>query len=83
MFHSIQSTIKCFLTLFNSHLPIPTCLSLWSRRGLIAVVLLWLSAAAAAFVKFAPLAYGFVPLSRSQVKELQWKDTWDLIVHKP
>ena len=29
------------------------------------------------------LAYGYYPLSADEVKSLRWKDTWDLIIHKP
>ncbi|CAG0918698.1 unnamed protein product, partial [Notodromas monacha] len=34
------------------------------------------------FFKFLPLSYGLTELTKDQVENLRWKDTWDLIVHK-
>ena len=49
----------------------------------IAATVAWLALAAYVFWRFSVLAYGFVPLTAEEVKALQWKDSWDLIVHKP
>ena len=46
-------------------------------------VLAWLAAAGYTFVRFSVVTYGTTALSAPQVQELAWRDTWDLIVHKP
>merc|ERR1712130_996779 len=43
---------------------------------------LWCIAAIAVFYKFSALSYAASPLSSDQVRDLRWKDTWDLIIHK-
>lgn len=60
--------------------------SSWSRLAAAAfraAVCLWLVAAFVVFCRFAALSYGVEPLTAEQVQMLRWKDTWDLIVHKP
>ena len=49
----------------------------------VACIIIWLALVIYVFWRFSVLAYGFVPLSADQVKSLIWKDSWDLIVHKP
>ena len=55
----------------------------WSRRVLLCLVLAWVLLALNVFRHLSVLAYGFIPLSAEDVRSLKWKDTWDLIVHKP
>ena len=50
---------------------------------IVASILLWLLLAFAVFTRLCVLSYGFVPLTADQVRALRWKDTWDLIIHKP
>ena len=45
--------------------------------------ILWLLAIAYVFKVASVLAYGSYPLSADEVRNLRWKDTWDLIIHKP
>ena len=49
----------------------------------VGLVLAWLVAAGAVFLRFSVFSYGFVPLAAEEVKQLQWRDTWDFIIHKP
>jgi len=46
------------------------------------MVLSWMAAVVYVFAKFSVLSYGHKDLSASQVRNLRWKDTWDLIIHK-
>ena len=55
----------------------------WSSRLLLCLVLAWVTVAVYVFRQLSVLAYGFIPLSADDVRSLKWKDTWDLIVHKP
>jgi dolichyl-phosphate-mannose-protein mannosyltransferase len=54
----------------------------WIKYALKAAALGWVGVVFAVFWKFLPLTYGLTPLTKEQVEELRWKDTWDLIVHK-
>ena len=49
---------------------------------LLALISVWLASVVYTFYRLSPLAYGVIPLTADQVKDLRWKDTWDLIVHK-
>ena len=53
------------------------------QRSASALALAFCLCAGAVALRFAPLALGFVPLTGEEVRALQWRDTWDLIVHKP
>ncbi|XP_043238855.1 protein O-mannosyltransferase 1-like [Amphibalanus amphitrite] len=55
----------------------------WLRLPAAAGVLLWLAAAVYTFIRFSVVTYGTTPLSAPEVQALAWRDTWDLIVHKP
>lgn len=46
------------------------------------VVSLWALASLYVFYRFSVLAYASRPLSAQEVRDLRWKDTWDLIIHK-
>jgi dolichyl-phosphate-mannose--protein O-mannosyl transferase len=48
----------------------------------LAAVLIWIGSIVLVFYRFAPLAFGVVPLTADDVRGLRWKDTWDLIIHK-
>ena len=50
---------------------------------IVASILFWLLLAFAVFTRLCVLSYGFIPLTADQVRALRWKDTWDLIIHKP
>ena len=52
------------------------------KVAFVALVLAWLGCVVAVFYKFAPLAFGVVPLAADDVRGLKWKDSWDLIIHK-
>ena len=43
----------------------------------------WMAAVLHIFNSFSQLSSGSYPLSAEEVKTLRWKDTWDLIIHKP
>jgi dolichyl-phosphate-mannose-protein mannosyltransferase len=43
---------------------------------------IWLGSVVYTFYRLSPLAYGVVPLTADEVRDLRWKDTWDLIIHK-
>ena len=55
----------------------------WTSRFLLCLVMAWVAVAMYVFQQLSVLAYGFIPLSADDVRSLKWKDTWDLIVHKP
>ena len=46
------------------------------------VTLVWLAAVVYVFQKFSVLSYAHTALSANDVRDLRWKDTWDLIIHK-
>lgn len=46
-------------------------------------LVLWSVFVVKIFSQFSPLCYGEYPLTADEVKNLRWKDTWDLIIHKP
>merc|ERR1712088_620651 len=46
------------------------------------VTLAWLAAVVYVFHKFSVLSYAHTALSANDVRDLRWKDTWDLIIHK-
>merc|ERR1719500_1600611 len=46
------------------------------------VTLVWLAAVVYVFHKFSVLSYAHTALSANDVRDLRWKDTWDLIIHK-
>lgn len=46
------------------------------------MLIVWLVAAAATFVKFLPLSYGSRKMSAKEIINLRWKDTWDFILQK-
>jgi dolichyl-phosphate-mannose-protein mannosyltransferase len=43
----------------------------------------WLLCCAYVFSRFLPVCYGVAPLAADEVRQLRWKETWDLIIHKP
>lgn len=47
------------------------------------LILSWLFGIIHVFKLTSVLAYGSYPLSAENVRNLRWKDTWDLIIHKP
>ena len=46
------------------------------------VTIVWLAAVVFVFHKFSVLSYAHTALSADDVRDLRWKDTWDLIIHK-
>ena len=46
-------------------------------------LLIWFVLVLKIFSEFSSLSYGVYPLNSDEVKTLRWKDTWDLIIHKP
>lgn len=52
------------------------------RCSMLAALLVWLMAVIHVFLELSVLAFGIYPLSADEVKDLRWKDTWDLIIHK-
>ena len=59
---------------------------LWSYRMKIislSFLIVWLGVAIRYFIDYSSLSYGLYPLSAEEVKDLKFKDTWDLIIHKP
>jgi len=46
------------------------------------VTIVWLAAVVYVFHKFSVLSYAHTALSADDVRDLRWKDTWDLIIHK-
>ena len=49
----------------------------------ISFTLVWLFGISYIFQLTSVLSYGSYPLSANDVRSLRWKDTWDLIIHKP
>eukprot|EP00092_Neocalanus_flemingeri_P039416 GFUD01042917.1.p1 GENE.GFUD01042917.1~~GFUD01042917.1.p1 ORF type:complete len:226 (+),score=39.73 GFUD01042917.1:231-908(+) len=47
-----------------------------------ALLLVWAISVVFVFQKFSVLSYAHHPLSANEVRDLRWKDTWDLIIHK-
>jgi len=47
------------------------------------IIATWMAAVIHIFNSFSHLSFGDYPLSADEVKTLRWKDTWDLIIHKP
>jgi len=54
----------------------------WVSLVMGVLVLVWMGAVVYVFAKFSVLSYGHKDLSALQVRNLRWKDTWDLIIHK-
>ena len=46
-------------------------------------IVAWMAGVLHIFNSFSHLSFGDYPLSADEVKTLRWKDTWDLIIHKP
>ena len=57
--------------------------SKWIKRLILCLVALWLCAVVYVFRLLSVLAYGFIPLTADDVRSLKWRETWDLIIHKP
>ena len=53
------------------------------KLAFVALILSWLFGIIHVFKLTSVLAYGSYPLSADNVRNLRWKDTWDLIIHKP
>ena len=47
-----------------------------------AALLVWAVGVVYVFQKFSVLSYAHQALSAAEVRDLRWKDTWDLIIHK-
>ena len=47
------------------------------------IIVAWMVAVLHIFNSFSHLSLGDYPLTADEVKTLRWKDTWDLIIHKP
>jgi len=52
------------------------------RVVLTVVTLAWMTAVITVFCKFSVLSYAHTPLTKEDVRALQWKDTWEFIVHR-
>ncbi len=85
---------KIMLTAFLvSHLYDVICSSLVTRihkqlSNVLRVVFLlgimvWLFSVIRTFQDLSVFSYGTKPLTSDEVRSLRWKDTWDLIIHKP
>ena len=59
------------------------CSSRILKLAFIFATAVWLLAIVYVFKLASVLAYGSYPLSADDVRNLRWKDTWDLIIHKP
>merc|ERR1719483_194900 len=46
------------------------------------LLMAWAISAVYVFQHFSVLSYAHQALSSAQVRDLRWKDTWDLIIHK-
>ena len=57
--------------------------STYIRLIMYLIISVWMAAAVHIFNSFSHLSFGNYPLSADEVKALRWKDTWDLIIHKP
>uniref|UniRef100_A0A0K2V1T9 Protein O-mannosyltransferase 1 n=1 Tax=Lepeophtheirus salmonis TaxID=72036 RepID=A0A0K2V1T9_LEPSM len=49
----------------------------------ILLITLWCCGIVYVFLQMSVLSYGIYPMTAHEVKELKWKETWDLIIHKP
>ena len=76
--HCLQAL--CHLTPMASR---AIALKRYAVKLTVGLILLWLLLAFAVFSRLCVLSYGFIPLTADQVRALRWKDTWDLIIHKP
>ncbi|XP_048368351.1 protein O-mannosyl-transferase 1 isoform X4 [Sphaerodactylus townsendi] len=47
-----------------------------------AFVVAWFSSVYLTYLTFRPLTYGEPPLSKAELQNLRWKDSWDLLIRK-
>ncbi|XP_054853790.1 protein O-mannosyl-transferase 1 [Eublepharis macularius] len=58
------------------------CRSKLSKSMHNALVVAWLSSVYLTYHKFRPLTYGEPALSKAELQNLRWKDSWDLLIRK-
>ncbi|KAJ7308001.1 hypothetical protein JRQ81_008501 [Phrynocephalus forsythii] len=62
----------------NDHL----CRSKLSKSMHSAFVVAWFSSVYLTYHTFRPLTYGAPPLSKAELQNLRWKDSWDILIKK-
>uniref|UniRef100_A0A8C9EIN6 dolichyl-phosphate-mannose--protein mannosyltransferase n=1 Tax=Pavo cristatus TaxID=9049 RepID=A0A8C9EIN6_PAVCR len=63
------------------HLSDHLCRSLLSKSMFSALVVAWFSSVCFAYRTFSPVTYG-EPLSVAELKDLRWKDSWNILIRK-
>ncbi|XP_034968518.1 protein O-mannosyl-transferase 1 isoform X2 [Zootoca vivipara] len=58
------------------------CRSRLSKSMHSALVVAWFSSVYLTYHTFRPLTYGKPPLTKSQLQDLRWKDSWDILISK-
>ncbi|XP_032993468.1 protein O-mannosyl-transferase 1 [Lacerta agilis] len=58
------------------------CRSRLSKSMHSALVVAWFSSVYLTYHTFQPLTYGKPPLTKSQLQDLRWKDSWDILISK-
>ena len=69
-------------SIFDIYSRIKSSSSKFVKLFFLTLTAIWLGAVVYTFYRLSPLAYGVIPLTADEVKDLRWKDTWDLIIHK-
>ncbi|XP_060106963.1 protein O-mannosyl-transferase 1 isoform X2 [Heteronotia binoei] len=70
--------IPVFLQHMSDHL----CRSKLSKSMHSAFVVAWFSSVYLTYHTFRPLIYGEPPLSKAELQNLRWKDSWDILIRK-
>ncbi|XP_066436291.1 protein O-mannosyl-transferase 1 isoform X1 [Eleutherodactylus coqui] len=52
------------------------------RNTFCALLLVWMSTVILTFTALCPLTYGLSALSQQELRNLRWKDTWDILIRK-
>uniref|UniRef100_A0A8V1AFI5 Protein O-mannosyl-transferase 1 n=1 Tax=Gallus gallus TaxID=9031 RepID=A0A8V1AFI5_CHICK len=63
------------------HLSDHLCRSLLSKSMFNALIVAWFSSVCFAYRTFSPVTYG-EPLSVAELKDLRWKDSWNILIRK-
>ncbi|XP_077163180.1 protein O-mannosyl-transferase 1 isoform X1 [Paroedura picta] len=64
------------------HMSDHLCRSKLSKSMHSAFVVAWFSSVYLTYRTFRPLTYGEPPLSKAELQNLRWKDTWDILIRK-
>lgn len=64
------------------HLSDYLCRSLLSKTMFRALIVAWFSSVYLVYCTFSPVTYGEPSLSVAELKDLRWKDSWNILIRK-